>query len=329
MTTVWQYPRQWTTGTGTGTADCEAPYDEDLVGCERASGWWCLASQRQFLRLRRVAVYLLLVDLMLVWLLLRSLDPLITLLRRNEELFSARVALSRTDTPGGGRHSDRHNIPLILHQTCANETIPHKWVDSRQSCKEVYSDFEYKLWTDASARDFISSEYPWFLDTWDNYPFPIQRADSIRYFILHYYGGIYLDMDILCNKTFPLDQVESGTAIHNAIFKSTLPTGVSNDFMISSAGHPAFTAAIHKLPLFYGKNRLWARLLPYAAIMISSGPFFITLMVKDYLLKQPLIHSPTVQVINGTELAPYITDLESCTWHRDDAKAIMWLRDRL
>lgn len=145
MSTVWQYLRQWTTGTGTGPANCEAPYDEDLVGCERASGWWCLASQRQFLRLRRVAVYLLLVDLMLVWLLLYSLDPLITLLRRNEDLFGARVALSRTDTPGGGRHSDRHNIPRILHQTCANETIPHKWVDSQQRCKEVHSDFEYKV----------------------------------------------------------------------------------------------------------------------------------------------------------------------------------------
>jgi mannosyltransferase OCH1-like enzyme len=38
-------------------------------------------------------------------------------------------------------------------------------------------------------------EYPWFLETWDNYRFPIQRADSIRYFILAHHGGIYVDLD--------------------------------------------------------------------------------------------------------------------------------------
>lgn len=37
--------------------------------------------------------------------------------------------------------------------------------------------------------------YPWFLDTFDGYPFPIQRADAIRYFVLAHYGGVYLDLD--------------------------------------------------------------------------------------------------------------------------------------
>ncbi len=37
--------------------------------------------------------------------------------------------------------------------------------------------------------------YPWFLDTWDAYPFDIERADAIRYFALAHYGGVYLDLD--------------------------------------------------------------------------------------------------------------------------------------
>lgn len=60
------------------------------------------------------------------------------------------------------------------------------------------SSSEYMLWTDASSREFIAEQYPWFLDTFDSYPYPIQRADAIRYFILHYYGGVYLDLDIGC-----------------------------------------------------------------------------------------------------------------------------------
>jgi mannosyltransferase OCH1-like enzyme len=33
------------------------------------------------------------------------------------------------------------------------------------------------------------------MDTFNNYPEPIQRADAIRYFVLAYFGGIYIDLD--------------------------------------------------------------------------------------------------------------------------------------
>ncbi|CAM1502435.1 Fc.00g044190.m01.CDS01 [Cosmosporella sp. VM-42] len=324
MTTIWQYLVR----SAAGTTSRDTPYDEERMGRKHLSLPNQPVKYSRFPRLKKVTVYLLLADLIIFGSLLRLFDPLITLLLRNEELFGPRVTLSRPDTSDVLKPSSQNRIPRILHQTTANETIPEKWVVSQQSCKVAYSDFVYMLWTDESSREFLSSNYPWFVETWDNYPFPIQRADAIRYFVLHQYGGIYLDMDTLCNETFPLHQVESDTATHHAVFKSTKPTGVTNDFMISSARHPAFAAAIAKLPHFYGITRLWARMLPYGAIMISSGPFFLSLVLKNYLLEQPSTRSPTMQVVNQTVLAPYITDLESCTWHRDDAKAIMWLGDR-
>ncbi|KIM95623.1 glycosyltransferase family 32 protein [Oidiodendron maius Zn] len=191
-------------------------------------------------------------------------------------------------------------VNLII--TSASQAIPNKWVRSQHSCKEAYVGFEYKLWTDELSRNFLASEYPWFLDRWNNYALPIQRADSIRYFILHHYGGIYLDMDTFCNATFPLDQVKSYTPLHTAVFKSTVPTG--------------------------DITRPWARLQPYCNIMIAAGPFFITWVVKDYLLQQPSMPSATIQVVNSAQLTPYITDLESSSWHQADAPALMWLGQR-
>ncbi|KAH7142680.1 family 32 glycosyltransferase [Dactylonectria estremocensis] len=270
------------------------------------------------LRLGRVGLYLLIADLIILGLLVYSLQPLITLLVRNEELFAPRPLEE-------WNQETQHPIPMILHQTTADEVIPDKWVQSQKNCKETYPNFEYKLWTDASARAFLAAEYSWFLDTWDNYHFPIQRADSIRYFVLHQYGGIYLDMDTYCNATFPVQAIQPGAAMHAAVFKSTLPTGVTNDFMVSSAKHPAFAAAIAKLPLFYKITWLWARLQPYSAIMLSSGPLFISLALEDYLLQQPSLPSMTVQVVHQSKLAPYITDLQSATWHQTDARVLMWL----
>ncbi|KAJ6126330.1 hypothetical protein N7523_001942 [Penicillium sp. IBT 18751x] len=277
----------------------------------------------------KAIVFLLLIDLMIFGLLLHTLEPLITLLRRNEELFSPQVVLSSPKTLHDcNRTIQLNDIPLILHQTTATETIPDRWVQSQNSCKQAYSGFEYKLWTDASARHFLVNHYPWFVDAWDNYAFPIQRADSIRYFVLYHYGGIYLDMDTWCNQTLPIDKVGSGKLHDYALFKSTLPTGVTNDLLVTSARHPVYAAAITQLPSFNAITRAWARLQPHCAIMISAGPMFLTMAVKNYLLERSSLPSKAVGVVNATELAPFITDLESSTWHRADTTVLIWLGDR-
>ncbi|KAJ5771849.1 hypothetical protein N7520_002378 [Penicillium odoratum] len=258
-----------------------------------------------------------------------SHEPLITLLRRNEELFKPRVTLSEQEDLNNLQNFNvSGHIPRILHQTAATNIIPGKWVESQESCKEVYGDFEYQLWTDESTRTFLSVHYPWFLDVWDNYAFPIQRADFLRYFILYHYGGIYLDMDTWCNESIPIDKLESDAVTEYALFKSTLPTGVTNDFMITSARHPVYAAAIEKLPIYNSMTRAWARWQPYSVIMVSAGPMFLTMVVKDYLLQQSSLPLQNLGIINQTELSPYITDLESSSWHRADAGVLMWLGNR-
>jgi mannosyltransferase OCH1-like enzyme len=62
--------------------------------------------------------------------------------------------------------------------------------------------------------------------------------------------------------------------------------------------------------------------------MISAGPLFLTMVVKDYLLESSAPHSKATGVVNQTELAPYITDLQSSSWHRADAQMLMWIGER-
>ncbi|KAH7133739.1 nucleotide-diphospho-sugar transferase [Dactylonectria macrodidyma] len=301
--------------------------DEEHQLPERESGYLGQRPKKypRFTRPGRTTVCLFLADLVLFGLVLVFLSPLLSLLRHNKAMFGAHFTVTRDDQ--SETVSLVNQIPRIFHQTCKNETVPKIWAESQQSCLKTYSDFEYKLWTDERARDFLSSEYPWFLDTWDNYPFPIQRADAIRYFVLYHYGGIYLDMDTICHKAFPINQIET-TLSHNSLFEATLPTGITNDIMISSARHPAFASAISRLPTFHRLTRFWARVQPYAAIMISTGPLFITLATAEYLYGEPSLPSPTVQVINSTDLRPYITDLQTATWHGQDARVLKWLADK-
>ena len=85
-------------------------------------------------------------DVMVVVLLVQTLEPLITLLRRNEELFMPRTTLYEPDTSNSSNQTEKSNkIPRILHQTTATEKIPERWIESQRSCGEAYADFEYKV----------------------------------------------------------------------------------------------------------------------------------------------------------------------------------------
>ncbi len=47
----------------------------------------------------------------------------------------------------------------------------------------------------------LAQDYPEYLALYDGYSYGIQRADVMRLFFLHKYGGIYIDLDIECKRS--------------------------------------------------------------------------------------------------------------------------------
>ncbi|CAF4721907.1 unnamed protein product [Rotaria sp. Silwood2] len=93
-------------------------------------------------------------------------------------------------------------IPRRMHHILLgplSSSPPSSWISARNSCIELHSNFEkHYYWTDNNSKEFLENNYPWFLKTWNSYKTNVQKADSLRYFLLHYYGGIFLDMDLYC-----------------------------------------------------------------------------------------------------------------------------------
>ena len=162
-------------------------------------------------------------------------------------------------------------IPKIVHQTWKTDTIPEKWARPYARCRNVLSGYEFKLWTDRKAREFIADNYPDSLKNFDSYPYTIQKVDALRYFILYHYGGIYMDLDVGCLK--PLDSLLS----NDAIIPKTIPIGYSNDVLFASQRHPFYKQLIHALPYW---NHYY--LTPYPTIFFSTGPMFLTLQYFLY-----------------------------------------------
>ncbi len=91
-------------------------------------------------------------------------------------------------------------IPAIIHQSWKDteipeESYPHLW---QQSWRENHPDWQYNLWTDDDNRGLIASKYPEFLDFYDNLDMGVKKADFSRFFYMHAYGGVYVDLDFIC-----------------------------------------------------------------------------------------------------------------------------------
>ncbi|KAL9939664.1 hypothetical protein V8E36_001481 [Tilletia maclaganii] len=232
--------------------------------------------------------------------------------------------------------SPPERIPRIIHQTWKDSTLPPQWQVLRDECRAMHPDYEYMLWTDAESRTFIQSHYEWFLPIFDAYPYPIQRADAIRYFVLHHYGGIYMDLDIGCLRRFdPLLRFE-------VILPKTIPVGVSNDLMLAQKGHPFMDLVIHNLVAF---NHQY--LTNYPTVMFSTGPMFLSasygmFVSKHGAAKQSSTYQPEAgfaglrvlpKSLYGKNAKPgeapdaFFRHLYGSSWHANDAGFLIFLRD--
>ncbi|KAL4076086.1 glycosyltransferase family 32 protein [Scleroderma citrinum] len=244
--------------------------------------------------------------------------------------------LDNTTRWNASEHGMVERIPRILHQTWKSETLPPRWKGVSQACRDMMPDYEYMLWTDASSREFIADHYPWFLDTFDNYKFTIQRADAIRYFVLHHYGGIYLDLDIGCLR--PLDPL----LVYPVILPKTIPVGISNDLMFAQQGHPFLAQTIHNLVTF---DHDWV--LNYPTVMFSTGPMFLSMQYSLYTSSHPVTPGEPgdIRILprslygknakEGEAPHSFFSHFYGSSWHADDAafigflghwgKALLWI----
>lgn len=96
-------------------------------------------------------------------------------------------------------------IPKIIHQTWITNKLPDILDNIYNYNININNDFEYKLWTDDNTginiEDFIKINYPDLYKIYSKIQLGVQKSDLARIAIMHYYGGIYIDLDILLLKS--------------------------------------------------------------------------------------------------------------------------------
>lgn len=134
------------------------------------------------------------------------LTPLLALVRRNPDYTPAAIALlvalrqaglleaSGPAQPAAGPWL----IPRCIVQYWDSPRPPADLGALMQSWCDLNSDFEYRLFDDRAARDFLRHQAPEVLQAYRRSREPAQKADIFRLAWLFEHGGYYVDADDRC-----------------------------------------------------------------------------------------------------------------------------------
>jgi len=174
-----------------------------------------------------------------------------------------------------GQNNKSPRIPRIVHQSYKTKNLPTEWKDTPSRWGKTNPDIQYMFWTDEDNRNLIATEYPWFLSTYDSYPYPIQRADAARYFAVLKHGGIYTDLDILPLKDIKplLDWLSSEEyEDKEMIIAQTYNLGLTNALFAAVPGSKILDDFVHTLPNHKHPFGGFEFLLPHFGVLLSTGP---------------------------------------------------------
>lgn len=236
-------------------------------------------------------------------------------------------------------------VPKLIHQIFHNwddpdnETIPADWDEMRQSIIDLNPDYEYKLWTESMSRQFIADEYDWFLGTYDGFPHAVQRVDSLRYFLMRHFGGIYMDLDNVCDIHSHLTLLfHVGTTDHFQGCKTSLDSliyfpvwvtdggegALSNNILGAQPDHPFWVMVTENIQS-YAHNYV----LPYVTVSYATGQWFETLMWEKYHAEKEDHDRPLTRIMmqHGPDGPPstIFTAGRGGSWHEWDNDMFMWM----
>lgn len=163
-------------------------------------------------------------------------------------------------------------IPKIIHLTWKTRSLPTRWKKIIDAWKLHNPDWRIMFWSDEDNRNYIKTHHPDFLEKFDSYPYNIQRADAIRYFLLRDFGGVYCDMDIEClgslNDYFQTKQAAGEVYL---VQSGNVPV-FTNCFMASKPGAVFWDEVIEELK---SPDLPWYAFSKHFHVMFSTGPLML------------------------------------------------------
>lgn len=236
--------------------------------------------------------------------------------------------------------SHKVRIPHIIHQIWDTFQIPQLFVKNVISLNELHPDWEYWFWTERAMNCFMKKNYFKYFALFDAYPDATSRADAARIFIIHKFGGFYIDLDTICLKSLNIWSQKFCCVFseepyeHSFIVREQTSNNIVNSPMACQQSHQFFENAIKQLPE-YAERYLGDH-------MKSTGPEFLHSVYTSYKTKNSKQGNCLITVLPPKYFLPQfdqsqmnivkqrcsITNLEFLTPNQKSVCANFWKSNR-
>ena len=172
------------------------------------------------------------------------------------------------------RKDDDCRIPKIIHFIWVGSKLPDRYRPIIQGWKDHNPEFAIWLWDDerveAILPKMINKELYEKASSFGN------KSDILRCEILKRYGGLYADVDFLCNGNF--SQAHDKYCFYAGISLDRL-VQTNNGLMASMPNHPIIDIYISQMTL----ENPWEIASPGALVLYQTGPWALTRSVLQYM----------------------------------------------
>jgi mannosyltransferase OCH1-like enzyme len=136
-------------------------------------------------------------------------------------------------------------MPLKIFQTWHTKDLPQKMRERVELLKRQNPRFEHFLYDDNDCRELIKNNFSEdVLNAYDNLIPGAYKADLWRLCVLYIYGGIYMDIKLLCVNGFKLIEL---TERNHFVRDRPQPLSIFNSMMACEKNHPFLLMAINKI----------------------------------------------------------------------------------
>lgn len=222
-------------------------------------------------------------------------------------------------------------IPRIIHQSYKSHDLPTRWRGTPEAWRAHHPGYEYMFWTDKDNLELIRQKYPWFLDTYNAYPYPIQRADAARYFVVLTYGGVYVDLDVQPMRDISPLLCKVDSNVEQILVAETPNMGLTNAFFAAVPQSKTLSGWVHQLPSL--ANPWLGRFSPHFEVMLSAGStrywrHMATEANQSTVVRLPLAEWGACSLCSSscpTQPGAFFVHGRGNSWHGVETKVLNWI----
>jgi hypothetical protein len=103
------------------------------------------------------------------------------------------------------------------------EKMPEEYKENFKSWKNLHPHWKFYFWDKPKMDALMQQHYPEFKEMWENCSHIVQNVDMAKLMILHRHGGVYVDTDIKCVRTYPEEFLKPELVVSHMTTKDFCP----------------------------------------------------------------------------------------------------------